>query len=166
MLKVIGSTFVLVACFSIGMNRSEELKKHLDDLVELKKIFCLLRSELEYTHAPFSEVFDKLTNKVTPNFAKWLQELTVKLQEKSNGTFEEIWTMTIKEYLKECNLKETDLQELQSIGKQLEYMNQLDLFIEGLEYKITQTRKSYQSKRKLWRSLGIMGGIFLVILLL
>lgn len=166
MVKLIGCVFILVASFSIGMNRSEELKKHLEDLEELKKLFCLLKSELEYTHAPFSEVFDKVAKKVSSSFSKWLQELAIKLQEKTNGSFDEIWILTIKEHLKASKLKEEDVQELQAIGKQLEYINQLNLYIEGLEYKIIQTRNTYQAKRKLWRSLGIMGGLFLVILLL
>lgn len=166
MLKLIGCICVLVSSFCIGMNRSEDLKRHLESLEELKKIFCILRSELEYTRAPFSELFEKMIKKVSINFAKWLHELVDRLQEKSNGTFVEIWSATIEEQLKTINLSEEDLQELKSIGKQLEYINQIDLYIERLEYKIIQTRKSYQSKRKLWKSLGIMGGIFLVILLL
>lgn len=166
MLKLIGCICVLVSSFCIGMNRSEDLKRHLESLEELKKIFCILRSELEYTRAPFSELFEKMIKKVSINFAKWLHELVDRLQEKSNGTFEEIWSATIEEQLKTSNLSEEDLQELKSIGKQLEYINQIDLYIERLEYKIVETRKAYQSKRKLWKSLGIMGGIFLVILLL
>ena len=166
MLKIIGSIFIITATTGIGFSKSKELQNHLNTLEELKKIFCLLRSELQYTHAPFVEVFSKISTKTSTPYKEWLSNLSKRLMTKTRGTFWEIWSMSITEDLNETNLKEEELEELKNIGKNMEYIESLDLFIEQLEYRINNTREAYRSKRKLCQSIGIMGGVFLVILLL
>ena len=166
MLKIIGSIFIITATTGIGFSNSKELQNHLNTLEELKKIFFLLRSELQYTHAPFAEVFSKISTKTSTPYRKWLTNLSQKLKNKTRGSFWEIWCLSITEDLNKANLKEDEMEELKNVGKNMEYIGSLDLFIEQLEYRIKSTREVYRSKRKLCQSMGIMGGIFLVILLL
>lgn len=166
MLKFVGSIFIIVATTGIGFSKSKELQNHLDTLEELKKLFCLLRSELKYTHAPFAEVFSKISTKTSTPYKEWLLNLSQRLKNKTRGSFWEIWCFSITKDLNKTNLKEDELEELKNVGKNMEYIESLDLFIEQLEYRITNTREVYRSKRKLCQSMGIMGGIFLVILLL
>lgn len=166
MLKFIGSIFIITATTCIGFTKSNEMRCHLYELEELKKLFCLLRSELQYTHAPFAEVFSKITEKTSTPYREWLSNLSQRLKNKTRGSFWEIWCLSIAEDLYETNLKEDELEELKNVGKNMEYIESLDLFIEQLEYRIKNTREAYRSKRKLCQSMGIMGGIFLVILLL
>lgn len=166
MLKIIGSIFILAACTGIGFSKSNEMQCHLNELEELKKLFYLLKSELQYTRAPFAEVFEKIGYKTCEPYQTWLHDLCKKLNEKSGSMFWKMWCQSIEENLNDCRLKEDELDELKNVGKNLEYIESLNLYIEQMEYKIKNTRESYRSKRKLCQSLGIMGGIFLVILLL
>ena len=133
---------------------------------EIRKLFSLLRIELQYIRAPFAEIFEKIGKKTKAPYGTWLLDLCERLQRKGVGSFWDIWCLSITEDLKESKLKADELEELKNVGKNLEYMESLDLYIEHLEYKITNTREAYRSKRKLCQSMGIMGGIFLVILLL
>lgn len=157
---------IIGASSGIGFAKSNDLQRHLNDLEEIKKLFYLLRSELQYTRAPFAEVFEKIAVKVEEPYREWLINLSQRLSEKAQGSFWRIWCLSITENLQKTNLKEDELEELKNVGKNLEYMESLDLYIEQLEYRITNTREAYRSKRKLCQSMGIMGGIFLVILLL
>ena len=166
MIKLIGSILILASCTGIGFSKSKEMQFHLTELEELKRIFYLLKSELQYTRATFAEVFEKIEPKIREPFRSWLYNLCARLNEKSGSMFWEIWNDSIEEHLKECRLKEDELNELKIAGKNLEYIESLDLFIEQMEYRIKNTRENYRTKRKLCQSLGIMGGIFLVILLL
>lgn len=166
MYKWVGSILIIVACSGIGFTKSQEMQKHLDELEELKKLFYLLRSELHYTKATFAEVFEKIGAKTTEPYKSWMMQLCLRLKAKGTGTFWEIWGTSIKEDLKSCHLKADELEELKNVGKNLGYMESFDLYLEQLEYKIKNTREDYQSKKKLCRSMGIMGGVFLVILLL
>ena len=165
MSKIIGSMLIIVAGAGIGISEGVEMKRHLDALETLKRLFCLLKSELEYSHAPFDEVFEKLSEKFTIAFQVWLLNLSEMLRQKKEN-FVEIWKQTIWSDLKKSNLKKQDLNELEKLGCQLHYIESLNLYIEHLEYEIKKKREEYGPKRKLCQSIGIMGGIFLVILLL
>ncbi len=157
---------ILLACGGLGFSKSRELQLHLNELEEIKKIFSLLKSELLYTRAPFSEVFEKISKKTSPTYKKWLIGLQHKLDNKTKSSFWEIWCMSITEDLHESKLNKDELEELKSVGKSLEYLESLDVYIEQMEYKINNTRETYKSKRKLCQSIGVMGGVFLVILFL
>ena len=143
-----------------------ELKNHLKDLNDLKQTFHMIRSELKYTRAIFEDIFEKMGDKIEGPIGNWLTHLQKSLHEKKGMTFWELWKMSIDQELKESNLKKEDLEELKLVGKNLEQFETIDLFIEQLEYKIQRTRENYETKGKLYRSFGIMGGAFLVILLL
>lgn len=166
MVKLVGSILIFAACSGIGFSISHEMQQHLNELEEVKKMFYLLKSELQYTRAPFAEVFEKIGRKVEEPYETWLLKLCERINEKSGGMFWEIWNVSIEENLSGSRLKEDELEELKQVGKNLEYIESLNLYIEQMEYKIKNTREAYRSKRKLCQSLGIMGGIFLVILLL
>jgi len=166
MLKILGTVLILLASAGIGFSKSLDMYEHLRQLQELHKLFQYIRSELQYTRAPFAEVFEKIGRKANPPFDSWLFVLASRLQKKGTGSFCEIWKETIQEKLQECRLCEEEFEELKQIGKSLEYMESIDLYIEQLEYKIEHTREEYKTKKKLCQSMGIMGGIFLVILLL
>ena len=129
-------------------------------------MFCILKSELQYTRAPFAEAFEKIAKKVEEPYREWLLRLGERLRNKTKSSFWEIWCQSIAEDLHSTRLKTDELDELKNVGKNLEYIGSLDLYIEQIEFKIANTRETNRSKRKLCQSMGIMGGIFLVILLL
>ena len=58
------------------------------------------------------------------------------------------------------------MKRLQNVGEGLDYLETTELYREYLERGIEQTRKEYESKRKLYLSLGVSGGVFLVIILI
>lgn len=165
MQKVIGSLMILSASAAMGFEKSHELKRHLEELEELKRVFVLIRSELQYTKAPFSEVFLKLCSKTKGIFSLWLEELGVELEKREGGTLQEIWMQSIVNQLSNSTLRQEELEELYKVGEGLGYMETLDLYLEQLEITIQKTREEYKIKKKLFQSLGVLGGIFLVIVL-
>lgn len=164
--KWIGCILIVASCTGIGFSRSMEMQRHLDELEELKKLFYFIKSELQHTRAPFSELFERIGKKTKEPFSSWLLNMSQQLNKKNKSSFWEVWCETIDEDLKEGRLKKEELEELKHVGKNLEYIEQLELYIEQLEYITNYTRESEKSKRKLCQSMGIMSGIFLVILLL
>ena len=166
MLKWVGCILIICACSGIGFAKSNELQRHLNEIEEIKRLFYLLRSELQYTRAPFAEVFAKISTKADGIYREWMKDISKRLTDKEQSSFWGIWCQSIEEDLQKSNLKEDELKELKNVGKNLEYMESIDLYIEQMEYRIENIREAYRSKRKLCKSMGIMGGVFLVILLL
>ena len=77
----------------------------------------------------------------------------------------------IKEQLKGTALTKEDKEEFARFGESLGYLdvemqkNAMKLYLKELEQKIEYLQKEIPQKRKLYQSLGVMGGIFLLILL-
>lgn len=166
MQKVIGSIIVIAVCTALGFEKSNDLQRHLNALEELRKIFVLLRSEMQYTKAPFAELFFKVSRKVEGVYRQWLSKLSKDLENYENGTLNEVWSASVYEQLKESRLKKEELDELCRVGKSLGYLETLELYIEQLDFSIERTREELKNKKKLCQTLGIMCGIFLVIVLL
>lgn len=166
MQKIIGSIVVVLACTGIGYEKSREMQLHVKELEELKRVFTLLRSEIYYTKAPFSVVFAKIGNKVEGLYGTWLQELSYDLEQRDRGMFQEIWEQSIHKHFDRNTLKKDERKGLCALGASLGYLETIDLYLEQLNLTIQTTREETASKKKLYQSMGVMGGIFLVIVLL
>lgn len=166
MLRWIGYALILGAGAGIGYAKGQELQKRLKRLEELRNLFAMLKGELEYKKTPFWEAFANLAEKTDSPYSGWFQDMSRRLKEKEAGSFWTIWCLAIQEHLQDGILNSEELEELRQVGKNPEYIENLDLFLEQMEYRITWERENYRSKRKLSQSMGIMGGIFLVILLI
>ena len=122
MQKMIGSILVVLGCTGIGIARGHELQVHLKELEELKRIFLWIRSEMQYSKIPFSEVFWKTENKTSGKFQKWLQTLAECLEKRDKYTFQELWESSVVDCLKETFLSKEERKELKDIGTGLAYI--------------------------------------------
>lgn len=83
-----------------------------------------------------------------------------------------MWSNTIEEYLRDTYLKKTDLEHLKEIGLHMGYMDEemqigtINLYLEQLELEIQKMRAGIAVQRRLCNCLGVMGGIFLAIVLI
>ena len=166
MQKIMGSIIVIVTCTAFGFEKSRELQFRLKELEELKKMFTILKSEMQYTRAPFSELFFKISRKMEGIYKEWLIRLSKDLEKREKGTFQEAWKITILDCLDTSRLTVEEKEELWQIGNSLGYPETIDLYLEQLELSIQRTREELKTKKKLYQSMGVMCGIFLVIVLL
>ena len=87
-------------------------------------------------------------------------------------TFQEIWDRRIREDLRETRLTKTDLESLRHMGENIGYLDHemqlgtLGLYTEQLENEIHAAEKVFGSKSRIYHCLGVMGGIFIAILIL
>lgn len=166
MQKVLGSIAVLISCVGIGIEKAQELQRHLTELELLKRIFTILKKEMEYTKAPFSELFLKMSKKVEGIHGEWLNNLAENLCKYEQETFYEIWNKELEKLFEESKLSKKEKEELRQLGKSMGYIEGIELYLTQLEFSIEQTKAEIGNKKKLCVSLGVMGGIFLVIILL
>lgn len=166
MQKIVGSIIVIAVCTALGFEKSKELQQHLKELEELKRLFTILHNELEYTKATLSEVFLKTSKKTEAPYKEWLTDLAKKLELRGMGTFLELWKKSIEIHFAETKLSRNEVEELEQVGLGIQYIDTLTLYLNQLDFSIQNTREELKSKKKLYQSMGIMCGIFLVIVLL
>lgn len=165
MQKLIGSILIIFACSAIGFEKSYEMQLHLKELETLKNVFVLLKKEIQYTRVPLAELFLKISKKMEGGCSCWLEELSQKLYGCEQGTFQDVWGDSLKKFFRESKLTKTEKEELHQLGKSIGYIEGVDLYLDQLEISIQRTREELKNKKKMYQSIGILGGIFLVIVL-
>ncbi len=165
-LKIVGSAAILIACTGLGFEKTQQMKLHIRQLEELKRIIVLFRSELYYTKVPFAELFRKVSIQTEGPFQNWLLDLANNLEKHQSESFLEAWIHSIEMNLKNSFLKKFEIDSLLQLGTSLNQIESLDLYLEQLDLFIQRAREEEHSQKKLYQSMGVLGGIFLVIILL
>ena len=172
MQRIIGGILVIAATSGIGFLYSKELQIYLEKMLYIRHLIYLLKGELEYCVAPIGEVFGKIAQRVKQPYKNWLLAMQKQVENREADEFFTIWMRTIDQYLGELSLKPSHLIQLKELGCYLgqnhtavESRN-LQLYIERLELEIEKRREGIETKRRIGSCLGVMAGIFLVVILL
>lgn len=94
-----------------------------------------------------------------------------RIREQQGEAFVQIWKNEIEGLGEESALTKKDRQMLAGMGEHLGFMDRdmqernLLLFLEQLDLEIQGLREHKQERSRLYTSLGVMGGLFLAILL-
>lgn len=170
--KIIGVVCILLSASAIGFLAGIDLQKHLEDLLYLKQIMMMLKSEIRYGRATLEEAFLNIGKRIKEPYKTWLLILSEKLTERKENAFEVVWTESIEQELTASKLKKEEKETLIDFGKQLGYSDKelqlgiIDLFVERLENEIQKNREGLAVKKRLCNCLGVMGGIFLAVILI
>ena len=172
MLKFAGACLIMVSAAGIGVSFSADLRRRCQELRILKQLVYMLRGEIKYTKTPLPEAFYHISVRLPEPFGSFLSRVVEELAKAEGRTFGELWREQIRETLHSSRLNRMDKEQLATLGEVLGYLDvemqlaAIDLYIEQLEEGIREAENSMGTKQKLYQSLGVAGGIFLVILLI
>lgn len=171
-IKILGAVFVIASTSAIGLQISKAMKLHIQSLQLLRKIMVMLKGEITYTNTPLEEAFQLIGRKVGGEYGHFLEEVALRLALRSGERFPHIWKEEIDKQLKRVYLNGSDLEELKLLGENLGYLDAqlqsqtIDLYLEQIEITINSLRENLSQRCRLCTSLGVMGGIFITIVML
>jgi len=166
-----GAVLVILGSTGVGFYYSSMLSERTNELNNLKKIIIMLRGEINYNHSTISESLSVIAKRTKPPFDIFLQETADKLREMPGETIGSIWKEMIKIHLQGTSLKDKDIERLALLGDDLGYLDKkmqlstLDLYSEHLEQQIQDSLTDYNKNSRLYRCLGIMGGILITLVI-
>ncbi len=169
--KVIGSIAVLTACSGFGFYCAGEMTRRLKQLRELSEAILLLKGDIRYLRSSLPEAFAAAAVR-TGAFAEFFRSVARQLGGFCTASVEEAFSIASKGCLKDTALTKQDISMLVKLGGMLGKMdadmqlNALEWYLEQLE-GLTDTLDRENKKRALLsKSLGILAGIFLLVILL
>lgn len=172
MQRLIGSVLIITATAGAGYMYGMELKKYLEKIQYLRYTAGLLKGEIEYTGAPLTEVFLAVSARVKEPYKTWLSQAAVRVESRDEAGFSRIWNKCIDRYLKDLSLKSEHSLLLKELGT---FLGQLDretfersmqLYLNRMDLEIEKLREGLTAKKRISGWLGIMSGIFLVVILI
>ena len=171
-LKIIGSLFLLTSTASIGYLKAENLNQRVKLLKEFKHMMICLQGELRFHRAVLWEAFENVSKRVGNPFAAFLEEISCRLDSKEYESFELLWEETSRPLLRKEGFAKEDRQLFEMLGASLGYLDitmqsdSLNLVILQTDEHIERAKEQFQKTGKLYQTMGITMGAFLVLLII
>lgn len=166
-LKMILGLAVIICSSRIGILLSKKYVYRLDELDEIKNNFQIIENKIKYTYEPLEEIFLEI-GEISSFGVRELFERTAK-NIKLKGA-EQAWKEEIKNT--ELSLKKTDKNILREFGNLLGktnkegQVNQIKFVNTLLDRQIEKAREEKAKNEIVYKKLGLILGVGIVIILI
>jgi len=171
LLKIIGCVIVVISSSFLGYVLSRDCSRRPQELREMQSLLYMLENEISYLSNLLSDAFEKIYKSSKYEVGEFFR-CTVQKLENSSINASQAWEAAVKENIKKTSLNKEDESILISFGKILG-SSDMEGQIKNIELTLKQLKlqenKAEQTKTKnesMYRKLGVLGGIAIVIILL
>lgn len=167
MIKIVILFAIFILSNFIGKTISSKYKYRLEELKEMKSMLDIFKTKIKFTYETIPEIFDDISKRVSSDIGKIF--LNAKQHMENRTTAEKSWEMAISE--SENNLNEEDKKTLSIMSKMLGesdvdgQVSQIDITLNFLEGQIEDAKQEKDKNERLYKKLGTIMGLALVIIL-
>lgn len=170
MLKGAGILLILAGAYGFGSYLCAYLKHHLEQLTECREIFAQMDACREYLRLPYAELLRKSAGGKSKILADILQEVADEMEQNRNADAGVLWEEAFSKRKKQLLIREEETELLLALARSLmlegDHTQVAKIYFMQLEDKIQRAMEEKKEKQKLYRAISVLGGLFLVVLLL
>ncbi len=172
MYKLIGVVFILVGCVGWGSAKAGQEKDRVRHLRTLFHILGQMRGEISYGKHTLPEICLLLAELNDECYHSCFTRIYERTREENGRDFPEVWEAEMCACLKDLPLREDERETVEKLPRTLSFqeesgqsgrIGQAEAFLEG---RYRQAEETYENKSKMIRSVSILTGLLLAILLL
>lgn len=172
MYKLIGIFFILAGCVGWGSAKAGQEKDRVRHLRTLFHILGQMRGEISYGKHTLPEICLLLAELNDGCFHSCFTRIYERTREESGRDFPEVWETEMRACLTDLPLREDERETVEKLLRTLSFqeesgqsgrIGQAEAFLEG---RYRQAEETYENKSKMIRSVSILTGLLLAILLL
>lgn len=166
-IKIIIYTFIFLSCSLIGILISKKYINRVNELKEFKNALNIFKTKIRYTYEPIPEIFAEISENVNSNISNVFKQASLKMDILAAG---EAWNLALK--IDNLNINDEDRNILKNLSKLLGktdlqgQLNQIEMTSEFLDEQIKKAEKEKDKNEKMYRTLGMILGLTIVIILL
>jgi len=160
---------IVAGSTSIGFIISKGYSERLDELNAFNTLINILQNTIKFTKLPLKDIFEQIGNITIKTRVK---NIFISCSKKIKDTaLEKAWKQAIDEEMDYLNMKNEDFDVIETLGNTLGktdidgQMNELNQFKERLNIQIKQAEEEKRKNSKMFKSLGTIAGLVLVIIL-
>ena len=168
---MIGAITLVASCAALGFYLAAQEGFRVHDLQEFKKALMILNSEIEHLRAPLpiacANIARRVKEPVTTLFANFSQLLA----ENEGETAYQLWVQAMEGQKSRTHLAAEDWDVLEGFGKTLGYLDKqmqqsaIAYTVDYIDEKTISLHTQSDKNKRMYRSLGVIGGLLLVVLL-
>lgn len=164
-IKFFDIILIIVISAYIGISKAKEFSLRVLKLRDLKSSFNMFKSKLEFTYEPIKSIFEDISKIIYSDnnniFKSYIENMKA-------GNFENAWNLAVAE--NSYSLTSEDIKIISGFGNLLGktdlsgQINEIELANNFLDKQISDAEESRKKNDKLYKSLGIIIGITIVII--
>lgn len=172
MFKVVGFLCIMIGCIGLGDGRIHEEKDRVRHLRELIRIVRRIQDEIRYGKHTLPEICLILSEYSDTWYGSYFWQIYEQFEQKNGTDLETIWTNQMDLCFRGVPLQEEEKDVLRrlpdNLGLQEETLQAVNIgqSMDMLVRKCRQAEEAYEGKVKVIRSVSILVGLFLTILLI
>ena len=166
-LKIIIYSFIFLSSSLIGVLVSKKYVDRVNELKEFKNALNMFKTKIRYTYEPIPEIFTEISKSLDSNISNVFYQAANKMDILTAG---EAWTLALK--MEDLNIKEEDKIALGNLSKLLGktdlkgQLSAIEMTEDFLDKQIKNAEILKNKNEKLYRTLGLLLGIAIVIILM
>lgn len=166
-IKIVLFLFIFLASTGVGILLSRKYANRVKELQEFKSMLNILKTKIRFTYEPLGEIFKEIANNFSNNVSNILKQVSKNMQINSA---ENAWKLAIQ--TENTSILKEDKEVLLTLGKLLGktdlegQVSQIEQTSEFLEGQIVKAERERDKNEKLYKTLGMVIGASLVILLI
>lgn len=152
---------------TIGFLMSQKYEKRVQELKDFKSALTVFKTKIRFTYAPLKDIFEDISKSISSKTSQVFR-LASEYMEKENAT--DCWYKALDDI--ELEITKEDKETIKSLGKLLGktdlegQISEIDLCLNFLEKQIEKSEIERDKNSKLYKALGSIAGIGIIIILL
>ena len=171
MIKLLGCVMVLCASTGMGILAGEKKKARRKQLKELLLHLKVMYGEIEYGRTALPEVLEIVASRNQGDITDFFKMVAKELSKMQGEGFHTVWKRCMEAELSATSLEKKDRLWLEGLGENLGFLDQkmqlatITHYMMSLETAIEEAENEVKDKVKIYKLLGVLGGIFVVIVM-
>ena len=171
LMQLLGGLAVVGSAAAIGFYYAAREGFRVQELTEFKKALVILASEIEYMRTPLPLAAENIGKRAEGWVGKLFTQFGELLKTGDGETAYRLWTEAIKNVKGIAFLTEEDWTVLDGFGKTLGYLdkqmqcNAIHHASAYIDEKTASLQTQAAQNKKMYRSLGVIGGLLIAVML-
>jgi stage III sporulation protein AB len=170
--KITGSLIVILSCTFLGFVLSADCRKRPQQLRDLQSMLQMFENQISYLSDVITEAFMRIGKVCRSETGIFFTGTVEILNEGRNISACMAWEQAVRQNIKKTALNKEDEEILFTFGKMLGctdlegQIKNIRLALDQLKHQEVKAEVSRNRNEKMYRSLGVLGGIAVVIVLM
>ena len=165
--KIILLISIIVASTLLGILFSKKYSNREKELKEMKSALNIFATKIKFTYEPIPNVFLEIANKIEGNVGQIFARASNRMKEENAG---DAWANAFTDVPN--NLTKEDITILSNLGRLLGQtdvegqISEIEVVVQFLDTQLEQAKQEKIRNEKMYRTLGIVGGLATAIILI
>ena len=171
-LKIIGGILIIVSAYIMGVYCVQKDRLKIEDIEEIKKGLTIVKDEIMFLSMPLGDAFSQASEKLAGGTALIFSHIGQGIKENPDSSLADVIDNAIDKNISETFMKKEDAYDLVSLGKNMGNLDidhqraSIDMTVSDIDGKISLLKGKSEKNEKMYRSIFVLGGILVAVVLI